>query len=79
MPGVPENRPEGYLRPGGAEPGPGGPFFAHCNSITRTVQLAGEKTSKQVYVFYKGDTLCLSGRRGLPRWPGVLPALVLRA
>jgi len=43
------------------------------------VQLAGEKTSKQVYVFYKGDTLCLSGRRGLPRWPGVLPALVLRA
>jgi len=63
----------------------GEPFFANCNSITRTVyQLAGEESSKQVYVFYKGDTVCLSGRRGLPhwrptrpRWPGVLPALVL--
>lgn len=62
----------------------GEPFFANCNSITRTVyQLAGEESSKQVYIFYKGATICISGRRGLPhwrpgrpRWPGVLPALV---
>ncbi len=62
----------------------GEPFFTNCNSITRTVyQLAGEESSKQVYVFYKGLTICISGRQGLPhwrpgrpRWPGVLPALV---
>ncbi|MCC7261072.1 MAG: hypothetical protein IT369_00990, partial [Candidatus Latescibacteria bacterium] len=62
----------------------GEPFFANCNSITRTMyQLAGEGNAKQVYVFYKGTTICISGRRGLPhwrpnrpRWPGVLPALV---
>jgi hypothetical protein len=63
------------------------PFFANCNSITRTAyQLAGEASSKQVYVFYrgeKGETICISGKRGLPhwrptrpRWPGVLPSLV---
>ena len=46
-------------------------------------QLEGEQHSKQVYVFYKGDYICISGKRGLPhwrptrpRWPGVLPALV---
>jgi hypothetical protein len=62
----------------------GEPFFANCNSLTRTAyQLADEQSSKQAYVFYKGDTICISGKRGLPhwrptrpRWPGVLPALV---
>lgn len=60
------------------------PFFANCNSITRTAyQLAGEEHTKQVYVFYKGHHICISGKRGLPhwrptrpRWPGVLPSLV---
>ena len=62
----------------------GEPFFENCNSITRTAyQLAGEQHAKQVYVFFKGDIICISGKRGLPhwrptrpRWPGVLPALV---
>ena len=61
------------------------PFFVNCNSITRTAyQLAGEAQSKQVYVFFRGDHICISGKRGLPhwrpsrpRWPGVLPSLVL--
>lgn len=60
------------------------PFFVNCNSITRTAyQLAGEPHTKQVYVFFRGEHICISGKRGLPhwrptrpRWPGVLPSLV---
>jgi hypothetical protein len=65
----------------------GGSFFENCNSITRTAyQLAGEQHPKQVYVFSRGEVVCISGKRGLPhwrptrpRWPGVLPALVFPA
>ena len=60
------------------------PFFTNCNSITRTAyQLTGEQYSKQVYVFFRGEHICISGKRGLPhwrptrpRWPGVLPSVV---
>lgn len=59
-------------------------FFSNCNSLTRTAyQQAGQKSKKQVYVYYKDEHIRISGKRGTPhwrpgrpRWPGVLPSVV---
>ena len=62
----------------------GSRFFENCNALTRTAyQMQGEKSKKQVYVYFDGDEIRISGKRGVPhwrpgrpRWPGVLPAAV---
>ena len=60
-------------------------FLDNCHSITRTDYQPNAKTaSKQVYTYYKDDTIRISGKNGIPhwrpskaRWPGVLPFMLL--
>jgi hypothetical protein len=60
-------------------------FFENCHSITRTsYQTGADEPSKQVYLYYKDESIRISGKSGTPhwkptkpRWPGVLPSIVL--
>jgi len=60
------------------------PFFDSCNSITSSTYQQGKNAPlKQVYAYYKDDSIRISGKQGIPhwrptrpRWPGVLPAIV---
>jgi hypothetical protein len=62
-----------------------GQFFANCHSITRTTyQQSKNAIVKQAYVYERDGSIRISGKRGTPhwrptrpRWPGVLPAIVL--
>jgi hypothetical protein len=59
-------------------------FFDNCHSITSTMYQQGRNAPfKQVYTYYKDDTIRISGKNGTPhwrptkpRWPGVLPSIV---
>ena len=60
-------------------------FVDNCHSITSTIYHRNAKTSaRQVYTYYKDNAIRISGKSGLPhwrpskpRWPGVLPSLVI--
>ena len=60
------------------------PFFDNCNSITSTTYQQGKNSPlKQVYAYYKDDSIRISGKRGIPhwrptrsRWPGVMPTVI---
>ncbi len=60
-------------------------FFENCHSITNTsYQASADEPAKQVYLFYKDDSIRISGKSGTPhwkptkpRWPGVLPSISL--
>ncbi|MFT7691413.1 MAG: hypothetical protein ACI8P2_000028 [Candidatus Latescibacterota bacterium] len=60
-------------------------FFENCHSITRTsYQANADEPAKQVYLFYKDQSIRISGKSGTPhwkptkaRWPGVLPSITL--
>lgn len=60
-------------------------FFDNCNSITQTVYQESPKSPlKQVYLYYKEQTIRISGKSGTPhwkptrpRWPGLLPSIVV--
>ncbi len=60
-------------------------FFDNCNSITQTVYQETSKSAlKQVYLYYKDQTIRISGKSGTPhwkptrpRWPGLLPSIVV--
>ena len=62
-------------------------FFDNCNAITSTTyQPSPEAAVKQVYIYYKGNNIRISGKKGIPhwrpgkpRWPGVLPTIVFAA
>ena len=63
------------------------PFFDNCNSLTRTKYVSGkQKSGKQVFVYSKGDSLRITGKRGTPHWrpgrplwPGVLVSVVFES
>jgi len=61
-------------------------FVDNCHSITSTTyKLKNSKDGhKQVYTYYKDDAIRISGKNGTPhwhpskpRWPGVLPSIVI--
>ncbi len=60
-------------------------FFENCHSITRTsYQPSADDPAKQVYLFYKDESIRISGKSGIPhwkpmkpRWPGVLPSITV--
>ncbi|MGY8824936.1 MAG: hypothetical protein ACKVJG_13545 [Candidatus Latescibacterota bacterium] len=60
-------------------------FFENCHSIIRTsYQANADEPAKQVYLFYKDQSIRISGKSGIPhwtpnkaRWPGVLPSITL--
>ena len=60
-------------------------FFSNCNSLTRTTyQPKKGEARKVVYVYNKDGQIRISGKKGIPhwrfgkpRWPGVLPAIVV--
>lgn len=60
-------------------------FFENCHSITRTsYQASADDPAKQVYLYYKDDSIRISGKSGTPhwkptkpRWPGVLPSIII--